>query len=264
MKRIAKIVVGITMAATLAAGAGVLAGCTPKAADKTGEAYGLVHGAGYVGYSQITTNGDSVKELTLTEVCLPTQVKAGDDVAEADKVNGGTEEKPTYYYKKVSYGSVTLTYDATAKDYKVGETAFKTYLESEANCKAYYEAVKNNAISVTVGAETKKDVMTYKTLSKEENGYWTKQDANGNSYSRWKVNRDATVKYVKDKGLKNLKNLTKSDEAVKDSYGADAKYWMDGTVSTGATWNDFNPSDKGGKVYYTYAELILKANEAAK
>ena len=107
MKRIAKIVVGITMAATLAAGAGVLAGCTPKAADKTGEAYGLVHCGGYVGYSQITTNGDSVKELTLTEVCLPTEVKAGSDVAEADKVNGGTEEKPTYYYKKVSYGSVT-------------------------------------------------------------------------------------------------------------------------------------------------------------
>ncbi len=94
MKRIAKIAVGITMAATLAAGAGVLAGCTPKAADKTGEAYGLVHGGGYVGYSQITTNGDSVKELTLTEVCLPTEVEAGSDVAEADKVNGGTEEKP--------------------------------------------------------------------------------------------------------------------------------------------------------------------------
>ena len=50
MKRIAKIAVGITMAATLAAGAGVLAGCTPKAADKTGEAYGLVNGGGYVGY----------------------------------------------------------------------------------------------------------------------------------------------------------------------------------------------------------------------
>lgn len=252
MKRIAKIAVGITMAATLAAGAGVLAGCTPKAADKTGEAYGLVHGGGYVGYPQITTNGDSVKELTLTEVCLPTEVEAGSDVAEADKVNGGTEEKPTYYYKKVSYGSVTLIYDATVKGYKVGETAFKTYLESEANCKAYYEAVKNNAISVTVGTETKKDVMTYKTLSKEENGYWVQ----GEKYKLgWKGNRDATVKYVKDHGVKNLSNLEKN---------ADTKVWMDGSISTGATWNDLNPSDKKGKVYYTYAELILKANEAAK
>lgn len=241
------------MAATLAAGASALAGCTPKAADKTGEAYGLVHGAGYVGYSQITTNGDTVKELTLTEVCLPTEVKAGDDVAEADKVrDGGTEDNPTYYYKKVSYGSVTLIYDATAKGYKVGETAFKTYLESEANCKAYYEAVKNNAISVTVGAESKKDVMTYNTLSKEENGYWVQ----GEKYKLgWKGNRDATVKYVKDHGVKNLSNLEKN---------ADTKVWMDGTVSTGATWNDLNPSDKKGKVYYTYAELILKANEAAK
>ena len=234
MKRIAKIAVGITMAATLAAGAGVLAGCTPKAADKTGEAYGLVHGGGYVGYSQITTNGDSVKELTLTEVCLPTEVEAGDDVAEADKVrDGGTEEKPTYYYKTVSYGSVTLIYDAAAKGYKVGETAFKTYLESEANCKAYYEAVKNNAISVTVGTETKKDVMTYNALSKEENGYWVQ----GEKYKLgWKGNRDATVKYVKDHGVKNLSNLEKN---------ADTKVWMDGSISTGA-------------------ELILKANEAAK
>lgn len=188
--------------------------------------------------------------MTLTEVCLPTEVEAGSDVAEADKVNGGTEEKPTYYYKKVSYGSVTLIYDATVKGYKVGETAFKTYLESEANCKAYYEAVKNNAISVTVGTETKKDVMTYKTLSKEENGYWSPEGKLG-----WKGNRDATVKYVKDHGVKNLRNLEKN---------ADTKVWMDGSISTGATWSDLNPSDKKGKVYYTYAELILKANEAAK
>ena len=249
MKRIAKIAVGITMAATLAAGAGVLAGCTPKAADKTGEAYGLVHGGGYVGYSQITTNGDSVKELTLTEVCLPTEVEAGDDVAEADKVrDGGTEENPTYYYKKVSYGSVTLIYDAAAKGYKVGETAFKTYLESEANCKAYYEAVKNNAISVTVGTETKKDVMTYNALSKEENGYWVQ----GEKYTLgWKGNRDATVNYVKEHGVANLLKLERNSET---------NLWMDGTISTGATWTDFN-TKKDGSI--SYAQLIVNAHTAA-
>lgn len=49
MKKISKVVIGITMAAAVAATAGVIAGCGPAnggTADKTGEAYGLTHGAG--------------------------------------------------------------------------------------------------------------------------------------------------------------------------------------------------------------------------
>lgn len=253
MKKIAKIAVGVTLAASLAVSAGVLAGCANN--EKTGEAYGLVHGAGYVGYAKIVVDGDKVKDLTLTEVCLPTQVKATDAVAEADKVGN--------YYKTVSYGSVTLTYDEAAADYMVGTTAFKTYLQTEANAKAYYEAVTSNSLKVTVGGQQKSDIMTKATLSKEENGYWTKQDKNDNDYSRWKLNRDATVEYVKANGVSKLNQLTKTASGTDDKSGATVTYWTDGTVVTGATWNDLNPSDKGGKVYFTYAELIIKANDVA-
>lgn len=242
MKKIAKIAVGITLAASLAAGAGAIAGCSKNA---TGEAYGLVHNGGYVGYSKITKNGDKVKDLTLTEVCLPTQVKATDSVAEADKVTVGNNS----FYKTVSYGSVTLVYDTTANDYMVGTQAFKSYLQEEANCKAYYEAVVGNQVKVTVGGSQDANVMTKATLSKEENGYWT-----SNGVSKWKANRDATVNYVKEHGVANLDKLVKNDET---------KIWMDGSISTGATWNDLN-SDTTGKNYYSYAQLILKANDAAK
>lgn len=274
MKKLSKVVVGITMAAAVAATAGVIAGC--GSSDKTGEAYGLTHGAGYVGYSKIVLNGDKVKDLVLTEVCLPTEVKATDTVAEADKVGN--------YYKTVSYASVTLTYDET-DGYKTADgTKFVEYLNaSEANCKAYYEAVTSNAIKVTVGGQEKTDIMNYSTLSKEENNYWGRKLVDGAwvkntenpDYSRWKLNRDATVNYVKTNGVAHLKNLTKPTEIDPDTgktvtNGTDVKegtgvtYWMDGTISTGATWNDLNPTDKKGKTYFSYAELILKANEAAK
>lgn len=259
MKKIAKIAVGITLAASLAATAGALAGCGDAA--KTGEAYGLVHGGSYVGYAKITVKGDNVTDLTLTEVCLPTQVKAGGTVADADKV---VVSETAAYYKTVSYGSVTLTYDAD-NGYMVGTQKLAEYLNNEANAKAYYEAVTSNAVSVTVGGEKKTDIMNKATLSKEENGYWTKKDKDEKDYSRWKWNRDATVNYVKTNGVAGLSTLVKSEtNNGKDLADADVKMWVDGNgIITGATWSDLNPTDKKGKTYFTYAELITAANTNA-
>lgn len=269
MKKFAKITAGIALVAAIATTAGVLAGCnnggdssSPK--NGTGEAYGLVHGAGYVGYSKIVYDNDNVTALTLSEVCLPTQVKATEEVAEADRVAVTGATSTTYYYKNVSYGSVTLVYDAT-DGYKVGSETLVKYLENEANCKAYYEAVMNNQIKVSVGGEQNSTLMSKATLSKDENGYWTTKDAQTNeNYSRWKLNRDATVNYVKENGTSKLKSLVKGDAVNDPKAGKDVQYWTDGTVSTGATWSDLNPSDKKGKTYYTYAELILKAEAAIK
>ncbi len=260
MNKLTKIIVGATMAASIAATAGILAGCSGggTSSDKTGEAYAVTHSANFVGYAKITVNGDSVKDLTLTEVCLPTQVKAAEGVAEADVVGN--------YYKTVSYGSVTLTYDE-ADGYKTSDgKKFVDYLnESEANCKAYYEAVTTNSVKVTVGGQQKTDIMNNATLSKEENGYWTRTDKDGNSYSRWKMNRDETVKYVKANGVSKLTSLTKTSDKVADlKEDKEVSVWTDGTVNTGATWNDLNPADKGGKVYSSYAELIIRADNAAK
>lgn len=245
MKKFVKLTAGIALAAAFATTAGVLAGCSN---NPSGEAYGLTHGAGFVGYAKVVKNGDAIKDVTLTEVCLPTHVK-----------NTETDE----YYQTVSYGSVTLTYSAADSDYKVGDVTFKKYLETEANCKAYYEAVIGNNISVTVGTEQKKNIMTKATLSKEENGYWSTSTNVGESKvegdNKWKANRDATVKYVKDNGVAKLKDLAKITED-----NANKGFWTDGTIVTGATWNDLNPTDKKGKVYYSYAELIIKAYEAVK
>lgn len=236
MKKLTKIAIGITMSAAVAATCGALAGCSN---GKTGEAYGLVHSGGYVGYSKIVLDGDTVKDLTLTEVCLPTQVKANADVAAADKVGD--------YYKTVSYGTVTLTYSADANDYMVDSTAFKTYLRNETNAKAYYDAVVANSVKVTVGGQQKTDIMNYSTLSKEENGYWS---TNLGTKLGWKVNRDKTVDYVKANGVGKLSTLAK-DGTWKDSDGVD----------TGATWSDMNTQKENT---YSYVQLILKACDAAK
>ncbi|MGN0806520.1 MAG: hypothetical protein ACI4MC_05725 [Candidatus Coproplasma sp.] len=265
MKKIAKVVIGMTMAATVAATAGVIAGCS---SDKTGEAYGLTHTGIFVGYSKIVLSGDTVKDLVLTEVCLPTQVKATNDTTVTE------DEKVGNYYKTVSYADVTLTYDETDGYLTADGTKFVEYLRaSEENCKAYYEAVTTNSVKVTVGGQQKTDIMNYNTLSKEANNYWgRKQNEDGTwstttdnpDYSRWKMNRDATVAYVKTYGVANLTSLVKATEATDDAMedGKTVTYWMDGEISTGATWSDLNPASPDG--YISYAQLILKANEAAK
>jgi hypothetical protein len=256
MKKITKFVMGVVALATLSAGALGFTACGEK--TTTGEAYAPVHGGSYIGYSKITVKGDKVTDLTLTEVCYPTQITAADTVAEADKVTNSSNKT---YYKTISYSGHEFTYDATASAYVLSDgTTFGDYMRVESNAKEYYEAVVGNSISVTVGGAKKTDIMTYKTLSKEENGYWTKTYGdNDTEYSRWKLNRDATINYVKENGVANLLKLTKSTTAEKDAYGADAYYWMDGTVSTGATWSDLYKDNGSSVGYLTYGQIITKA-----
>ena len=256
MKKLAKTLAICAIAGTMCAGMAALSACGEKAV--TGEAYGLVHGAGYVGCATVTVKGDKVTDATLSEVCLPTYVEAGESVAEADKVedtviNHGSETKKTFY-KTVSYGNVTLTY-TVGKGYMNGETSFADMMKTEANAKAYYEAVNSNSVSVTIGTEKKKDILNKASLSKEENGYWT--DANGSKLEAaqgqtyWMANRNATIKYVKEHGVANLLKLERNSET---------NLWMDGTISTGATWTDFKTKKDG---YISYAQLIVNAHTAA-
>lgn len=295
MKKFAKIAVGITLAASVAATAGVLAGCSNGSDPRngTGEAYAVTHSskavAQYIGYAKLVYTDGNITDMTLTEVELPSQIYfsatstvsaedakskltvTGDDyvIVETSSTKLVEGENVTTYtakahYKTVSYGGTTLTFDSTLVDYKVGDQDLKTYLQSEANCKTYYEAAINNQISVTIGGQQKLDVLTKAELSKEENGYWTRQDKNNADYSRWKMNRDATVEYVKENGVSKLLSLTKSTTEVDDlKEDKKVKPWTDGTVVTGATWSDLN-SDTTGKKYLSYAQLIVKADGAVK
>lgn len=253
MKKIVKVTLCMLAVCALAA---TFAACQPEEEPeepvvKTGTAYSLVHGAGYVGKATVTTTDGKITGATLNEMCFPTQVKAAETVADDDKVNG--------YYKTVKYGSVTLTYDAEAEAYTVGGQTFVEYLQTEANCQAYFEAVAAGNVAVVVNGAEDKAVMTNAALNKDVNGYWTNtKDKDGNAYSRWKVNRDATVNYVKEHGVEGLKNLTQA-EAVEDSYGANAKYWKDSNgVSTGATWSDMYKAEAPTN-YKTYAQLFIAA-----
>ena len=66
---------------TLAA-ASMLAACGNTA--KTGAAYGMTHGAGYISKATVTVDGGKVTDATLVEVCLPDYVQPAS--ASADTV----------------------------------------------------------------------------------------------------------------------------------------------------------------------------------
>ena len=263
MKKTFKALAVCAVAGTLCAGVAAFAGCGD--AETKGEAYGLVHGAGYIGYASITVKGDKITDATLSEVCLPTYVVAGENVPDADKVTDTVishgNEVTKVFYKTVSYGDVTLTYEA-GKGYMNGTTSFADMMKDEAKAKAYYDAVMSNSVSVTIGSDKKTDILNKAALSKDENGYWTRKDKDGNDYSRWKMNRDATVNYVKEHGVANLTQLVMSEEKAPDvKEDKEVNYWMDGTINTGATWSDFYKANASG--YLTYAQLFINAHAAA-
>lgn len=258
MKKLTKVIAGVACLATLACGAAACGGNGAK--EVSGEAYAMVHTAGsYIGYSKVTKKGDKITKVTLTEICLPNHVSTLPEGVEAeDKVVDGTKT----YYKTVKYGNVTMVYDLVAKNYTINGESAKDYYMDNAHAEEYYKAVVAGNVAVVVGGAEDKTVMTYNALSKEVNGYWTKQDTNSNNYSRWKMNRDATCAYVVSYGIGNLTSLVKSTEGVTDAYGVSAKYWMDGDISTGATWNDFNNPNLVNST--TYAQLIINAYNAIK
>lgn len=237
MKKITKSIIAMACVVTLGAGISAMAGCGEK--DLKG-AYGLVHGAGYVGYANVTVDADKkVTDAVLQEMCFPTQVKAPADVPAEDKVTDGKSD----YYKVVSYNQVVLTYNAGA-GYKTADgKTLKEFFADEAACKEYYNAVVNGKVTVTVGDKKLKDVMTQKTLLKEENGYWPVE---GQEQTQWVVNRNAYVKYVKDNGVSDLLLLGKYSK----------KWGASETLVSGATWSDGN-SVKAGS--FSYSELLVKA-----
>lgn len=237
MKKLFKALLVVACAGTLCAGAVALSAC--GGGEKDTAAYGLVHGAGYIGYADVKVDAeDRVTYAYFTEICFPTQVKNGSD-----------------YYSEVTYGNVTMTYDAEAKTYKVGDLILKEYFKEEANCKTYVDAVKEGKVAVTVDGAKKYDVMTWSKLCKDANGYWG--TANSSQKLNWKGNRDAMVKYVMDNGVSKLLTLVKATE------GDNKGYWVDSSsVSTGATWTDMNTVKEGS---ISYAQLIVNAfNKVAK
>ncbi len=242
----------------------------------TGEAFGLVHGAGYAGFASVTVKAGAITDVQLSEVCLPTYITIPNDdttigadykVKATVKDHGNDVEKT--FYKTVTFGSVTMTYDLT-KGYMVGDKTMVEFFQDAQNVKTYYKAVMANKVAVIVGEgnEGKKtDVMTKAALSKEENGYWTvKPDANKNetftAYSQWKFNRDAICKYVKEHGVDALLSLAKPETPVNVTLpnGAQKPAWVDSNgVSTGATWTDQN-TEKANTL--SYSKLIKNAFDA--
>ncbi len=244
MKKLFKALLVVACAGTLCAGAVALSAC--GGGEKDTAAYGLVHGAGYIGYADVKVDAeDRVTYAYFTEICFPTQVPQ----------TPKTETTAATYYSEVTYGNVTMTYDAEAKTYKVGDLILKEYFKDEANCKTYVDAVKEGKVAVTVDGAKKYDVMTWSKLCKDANGYWG--TANSSQKLNWKGNRDAMVKYVMDNGVSQLLTLVKATE------GDNKGYWVDSSsVSTGATWTDMNTVKEGS---ISYAQLMVNAfNKVAK
>ncbi len=227
----------------------------------TGEAFGLVHGAGYAGFASVTVKAGAITDVQLSEVCLPTYITIPNDdttIGEAYKVKAtvkdhGNDVEKTFY-KTVTFGSVTMTYDLT-KGYMVNDKTMVEFFQDAQNVKTYYKAVMANKVAVIVGEGDKgkkTDVMTKAALSKEENGYWAGSSIKDGQLG-WKANRDAIVKYVKEKGVDELLKLE-----LKELEGD--KYWVDTNgVSTGATWTDQN-TEKANTL--SYSKLIKNAFDA--
>ena len=230
MKKIFRGVAILAATAALGTGVAFAAGCAD--AEKTGEAYALVHSTGsYIGYVSITYKGDEITDLYLTEVVLPNQ---------SSYVNYADGDS-TVAYTQVKYDNVTITNnDGT---WTVGTSSLKDYFQSEANCKAYYEAAMGNKI-VGTKADGTTETINKSKFSKETNGY-------GGTRFDWKGNVKKTVDYVLEYGVDNLLKLTKDGT------------WKDGTIDTGATWTDLNPgAAPDGST--SYAQLIVNAYNAAK
>ena len=211
---------------------------------KNGEAFGLVHGAGYVGYATVTTTDGKITAATLTEYCFPSYVTA--DAAEEGKTvdievtaHGSTSTK--HFYKEVKFGTYTLTADAEAKGYKTADGKTEVQLfGDDAAAKAWKEAIVAGSVEVN-GVKT---IMTNDTICKDKNGY-------GGTTFDWKGNRDKTVAAFIANGDK-ITTATQDDDTGK---------WKIGEVDTGATWTDFNTRKEGS---LSYAELLVKALKAVK
>jgi len=235
---------------TLAA-ASMLAACGNTA--KTGAAYGMTHGAGYISKATVTVDGGKVTDATLVEVCLPNYVQpasASADTVEATVKSHGADVT-RLFWKTVKFGTYTLEFSATDKTYKAGNKTMVELFQEEKAAQVYYDAVLSNNVSVMIGGKEDKTYMTNDQLNKEVNGYWAKSET---VKLGWLGNRDATVKWVKEHGIDGLLEATKKTDGNKQ--------WTVGGVDTGATWSDL--ASKNTTNYLSYAQLLVNAYNNAK
>lgn len=231
-----------------AASLGVLASCGDNTVTKNGEAFGLVHGAGYVGSATVKVENDKITAATLSEFCLPTYIvsdTATDDTVTAE-VTSHNQTVTRHFYKEVKFSTYTLTFSAEKKTYLSGETEMVAFFQSEAAAKAYAEAVLANEVAVTISGQANKTILTNEKLNKDLNGY-------GGERFNWKSNRDATVAAFIRHGEKLLTATQKS--------GSEDRKWYVDDVDTGATWVDL-ASKKPNSL--SYAQLLVNALRAAK
>lgn len=258
MKRLTKTLIATTAVLAVSASMAAFAGCS---SSTTGEAYALTHSDGqYVSKATVTVNGDDITEATITEVYTPIRF-----TAEAVDGDYTVTDGSSIYYKTVKYGDVTLTYSADNSDYMVGSVTMTEYFKTEANAKAYYEAVVSNSVAVVL-AEDNYTIITNTTANKDENGYWTREGADGNNYSRWQANRNATIAYVVEYDSAAFGTLTKSETAEADTLGGSSEvyYWYDANnINTGATWSDMSITDST-RAATGYIQLLQNAYNAAK
>ena len=229
MKKTSKIVAVVLAALLVVAAVVVLAAC-----DNSKSAYGLVHGQGYVGKATVKVAGGKVVEAALDEACFPTQVKATAEDGEYTVKNGNN-----IFWKTVKWADVTAVYTET--EYKVGTKTLKEHFATEENCKAYFEAVAANKVTVVTSTGDKTDIMTAATLLKSQNGYWSGSSIHEGQIG-WKANVDATTKYVIENGFDGFdadatKETLKRDSGVTGNL-SDQVVDKNG-VKTGATWTDF-------------------------
>ncbi len=221
----------------------------PAPVVKNGEAFGLVHGAGYVGYATVTTTDGKITAATLTEYCFPSHVTAPEagEGTTTMQVEGKHGTSTLHYYNEVKFGSYTLTVDTEAKGYKTADNKTEVQLfGDDAAAKAWKEAIVAGNVEVN-GVKT---IMTNDTICKDKNGY-------GGSNFDWKGNRDKTVAAFIANGEK-ITTATQKEVTVDEKT---KKYWVIGEYETGATWTDFNTRKEGS---LSYAELLVKALNAIK
>lgn len=225
--------------------------CVSVDLGRSANAYGLVHGKGYVGMATITVKNDAITAADINEACLPTYVTAKEAIDGATVVGKAVNHGNTVtsnFYKTVKFAGVTMTYDTTevdgvSKGYMVGSKTMLEFFADEANCKLYFDAVAKDAVSVVTADGDKTDIMSSATLLKTKNGYWGEPNPNALG---WSANVAATCAYVKANGFDGV---TQKDDlkhnadyvAANDTKTADKMYneWSDKNgVKTGATWSD--------------------------
>lgn len=213
--------------------------------ETTKNAYGLVHGKGYVCQATVVAKGNSLVSADLVEACLPSYIKAENAIdgytVEGTYSNHGSAATGNFY-KTIKFDDVTMTYDATldgdfSKGYMVGTKTMLEFFEDEANCEKYFKAVSENKVAVVLADGEKTDILNAKALLKTENGYWGTPADNALG---WRTNVEATCNYVVANGFDGA--AAKADFTSADHSATNAKLdneWVDKNgVNTGATWTD--------------------------